>query len=58
MLVGKKTKVSHKAAGMQVVGMMGLFQTIRRTATWALRLMFGKIDRLSHQPQSALPMRA
>jgi radical SAM superfamily enzyme YgiQ (UPF0313 family) len=57
-LVGKKTKVSHKAAGMQVVGMLGLIQTIRRTATWAVRLMFGKIDRLSHSPQSPLPMRS
>ena len=32
---------------MQIVGMLGVIQTIRRTFAWALRLMFGKIDRLS-----------
>ncbi|HET6246608.1 MAG TPA: radical SAM protein [Tepidisphaeraceae bacterium] len=53
----KKTKVSHKAAGMQVVGMIGLFHTIRRTATWAVRLMFGRIERLTEPPKGALPMR-
>jgi hypothetical protein len=57
LLVGKKTKVSQKAAGMQVIGMMGVTQTARRTLGWALRLMFGKIDRLSGPPQTAIPMR-
>jgi radical SAM superfamily enzyme YgiQ (UPF0313 family) len=55
-LLRKKTKVSHKAAGMQVVGMLGLIQTVRRTSTWALRLMFGKIDRLHEPPSSRIPM--
>ena len=55
-LLRKKTKVSHKAAGMQVVGMLGLIQTIRRTSTWALRLMFGNIDRLHEPPSSRIPM--
>jgi radical SAM superfamily enzyme YgiQ (UPF0313 family) len=58
LLLGKKTKVSHKAAGMQLVGMMGLLQTIRHTSGWVLRLMFGRISRLSHPPVSPLPMRS
>ena len=57
MLIGKKTKVSHKAAGMQLVGMVGLFHTIRRTAMWALRLMFARIDRLKEVPRYPLPLR-
>jgi radical SAM superfamily enzyme YgiQ (UPF0313 family) len=58
LLLRKRTKVSEKAAGMQLVGMMGLIQTIRRTVTWALRLMFGRIERLSAPPVSAVPMRS
>jgi len=57
-LLGKKTKVSDKAAGMQLVGMLGLAQTIRRTAGWAIRLMFGKIERLHEPPSSPIPMRS
>lgn len=56
-LLGKQTKVSQKAAGMQIVGMLGLMQTVRRTATWAVRLMFARIERLSHAPESPLPIR-
>jgi hypothetical protein len=57
-LLRKKTKVSQKAAGMQLVGMLGLFHTIRRTFTWAFRLAFGQIDRLTHPPTSAIPMQS
>src|SRR5581483_8352162 len=57
ILVRRKTKVSHKAAGMQVVGMLGVIQTMRRTAGWAVRLMLGRIERLSGPPQSLIPMR-
>ena len=57
-LLRKRTKVSHKAAGMQVVGMLGLIQTVRRTAGWAVRLMFGKIERLSDPPVNVIPMRS
>jgi hypothetical protein len=32
-------------------------QTIRRTAGWAMRLMLGRIERLSGPPQSVIPMR-
>ena len=58
ILLHKKTKVSHKAAGMQVVGMMGLLCTARRTSGWAVRLMLGKIERLAEPPGSAVPTRS
>jgi len=57
-LLRKKNKVTAKAAGMQVVGMMGALMTIRRTFSWAIRLMFGKIERLAQSPQSKVPMRS
>jgi radical SAM superfamily enzyme YgiQ (UPF0313 family) len=57
-LLGRKNKLSARAAGMQIVGMMGLFHTIRRTSGWALRLMFGKIERLTAPPVSKMPMRS
>src|SRR5437667_3915332 len=57
-LLRKKNKVTAKAAGMQVVGMLGALMTIRRTFGWAIRLMFGKIERLSQAPQSKVPMRS
>jgi radical SAM superfamily enzyme YgiQ (UPF0313 family) len=58
LLLRKKTKVSHKAAGMQLVGMLGVLQTIRRTSGWALRLMFGRIHRLTVPPIDRILMRA
>ena len=58
ILLRRKTKVSHKAAGMQVVGMLGVIQTARRTAGWAVRLMFGKIERLTRPPVSPIPVRS
>jgi len=57
LLLRGKTKVSHKAAGMQIVGMLGLAHTIRRTLGWAARLRFGKIERLQEPPSSRIPMR-
>jgi radical SAM superfamily enzyme YgiQ (UPF0313 family) len=54
LMTGKKTKVKWKAAGMQLVGMMGLTQSFRRTSTWVFRLMFGKIERLDTPPASAV----
>ena len=55
-LLRRKTKVGIKPAGMQLVGMFGLIQTIRSTSGWALRLMFGKIERLTEPPASAIPL--
>jgi radical SAM superfamily enzyme YgiQ (UPF0313 family) len=57
-LLRRKTKVGMKPAYMQMVGMIGLSQSIRRTFSWALRLMFCRIDRLSVPPQTAVPIRA
>lgn len=58
LLMGPKTKVSQKAAGMQLIGMAGLFHTARRTSGWALRLMLGRIERLREPPASAVPTRS
>ncbi len=56
-LVRSRTRVSMKPAVVQIFGMMGLIQTIRRTFGWAVRLRFGGIHRLSEPPVSPLPMR-
>lgn len=52
------TKVGWKPAGMQLVGMIGLTQNIRRTTGWAIRMMFGKIHRLTESPRSPIPVRS
>jgi hypothetical protein len=57
-LLRRKTKVGMKPAYMQLVGMVGLTQSIRRTFGWALRLMFGKIERLVVPPQTSVPIRS
>jgi hypothetical protein len=57
-LWNRKSKVNLKPAGMQLVGMAGLLKTIRRTAGWAFRLAFGKIERLSAPPSSPVPIRS
>jgi hypothetical protein len=57
-LLNKKNRLKDKAAGMQIIGMMGLTQSIRRTSGWALRLAFGKIERLGEVPASAVPTRS
>jgi radical SAM superfamily enzyme YgiQ (UPF0313 family) len=53
-----RTRVSLKPAGMQIIGMMGLAMTIVRTSGWATRLMFGRIERLTHPPASQIPVRS
>jgi hypothetical protein len=53
-----KTRVSEKAAFHQLVGMAGLAHTIRRTFGWAMRLMFGKIERHVRPPASPFRMRS
>jgi hypothetical protein len=58
LLLRKPNKVSHKSAAMQIIGMMGLAQTIRRTSGWVFRLMWGRIVRLHQAPASRIPMRA
>lgn len=50
-------KLGLKPAAMQVVGMLGLIQNIRRTLGWGLRMMFGKIERVARPAASAVPVR-
>ncbi len=54
----RKTRVGMKPAYMQLVGMFGLTQSIRRTFGWALRLMFARIERFKVPPQSIVPVRS
>jgi len=56
-LVRPKSRLYLADAGMQVLGMWGLTQTVRRTFGWALRLMCGKIQRKTDIPASRIPMR-
>ncbi|MEX0776304.1 MAG: radical SAM protein [Phycisphaeraceae bacterium] len=56
-LFRRKSPVGLKPAGMQVLGILGLVHTIRRTFTWALRLMFGKITRHTTAPVSPIKVR-
>jgi radical SAM superfamily enzyme YgiQ (UPF0313 family) len=53
-----KTKVGMKPAYMQVVGMLGVTQNIRRTGGWAIRLMFGRIRRLAEPQRGGIPIRS
>ncbi len=57
-LVRPKSKLYLADAGMQMIGMWGLTQTVRRTLGWALRLMRGGITRRTRVPASPLPMRS
>lgn len=52
-----KDRRRFEKAGMQLMGMWGLTQTLRRTLPWALRLMRGNITRKTAAPTSGLPMR-
>jgi len=55
-LLRRRSPLARKKAYMQVVGMMGLVMTIARTSGWAVRLMFGRIERHSSPPASRIPM--
>jgi hypothetical protein len=57
-LIKGRSSVNVKTAGMQLVGMAGLLLTIMRTTGWAIRLMWGKIDRFTAPPPSRFPMRS
>jgi radical SAM superfamily enzyme YgiQ (UPF0313 family) len=57
-LLRRKTRVGMKPAYMQMVGMIGLTQSARRTFGWAVRLMFARIERLRVPPQSLVPVRS
>ncbi|TWT45845.1 hypothetical protein RAS1_22800 [Phycisphaerae bacterium RAS1] len=55
-LVRPKSRLFLADALMQLVGMWGTGQTIRRTFGWALRLMRGDIRRRTSVPASPIPM--
>ena len=57
-LVRPKSRLYLADAGMQVIGMWGLLQTLRRTLGWAVRLMRGRITRATKVPASRIPMRS
>lgn len=57
-LVQPKSRLYLADAGMQVIGMWGLTQTVRRTMGWAMRLLGGRIIRTDRSPASTLPMRS
>lgn len=57
-LVKPRSKLYLADAGMQLIGMWGLTQTIRRTLGWAVNLMRGPIRRCSQVPASRIPMRS
>jgi radical SAM superfamily enzyme YgiQ (UPF0313 family) len=50
-------KLGVKLWGMQIVGMLGLVQNIRRTFGWGLRLMVRPVTRSTVPPQNKMPMR-
>jgi radical SAM superfamily enzyme YgiQ (UPF0313 family) len=56
-VIRSRTRVSMKPAGMQLIGMAGAMCNIRRTLGWAVRLAFGKIERLSAPPASRVQVR-
>jgi hypothetical protein len=43
-------------AGVQLLAMWGLALTYRRTAAWAWRLVWGRIEHSAHPPASRIPM--
>lgn len=57
-LIRPKSKLYLADAGMQVIGMWGATQTVRRTLGWAFRLMRGRIVRRTEPPHSRIPMRS
>lgn len=58
-LVRPKSRSGHFAdAIMQVLGMLGLVYTVRRTCGWTIRLLFRGIKRCSGVPCSPIPMRS
>jgi hypothetical protein len=53
-----KLRAHFLDAGIQALGMCGLFHTYRRTIGWAWRLSRGKIEHSTRSPMSRVPMRS
>lgn len=56
-LIYLKARAQFTDAGLQVLGMVGLVQTVRRTLPWVWKLLRGKIVRCDRVPASEIPMR-
>ncbi len=54
----RQRRLRRMGIAVQLLGMIGLAQTIQRTLGWGLRLLFGKIIRRTAVPTSSLPMRS
>jgi hypothetical protein len=54
----RKLRAHMTDAFVQILGIMGLIQTYRRTLGWALRLFRGNIQRAEQPPRSRIPMRS
>ncbi|MHB8952341.1 MAG: B12-binding domain-containing radical SAM protein [Pirellulaceae bacterium] len=54
----RKFRAHMMDAGLQVLGIMGLIQTYRRTSVWLWRLLRGTIQRAKQPPLSQIPMRS
>jgi len=57
-LVRPKSSLYLADSGMQLLGMWGLAQTVRRTLGWAFRLLLGRVRRQTAAPKSPIPLRA
>jgi radical SAM superfamily enzyme YgiQ (UPF0313 family) len=53
-----QTRAHLLDAAIQLLGMAGLFQTIRRTLPWAWHLLRGRIEHSSLAPATKIPMRS
>ena len=52
----RRKKLGHRPALLQIFGMLGLLHTFWRTAGWAVRLAFQKIERFKAPPPLPMPM--
>ena len=53
-----KARAHVTDVGVQLLGMVGLLQTYRRTLPWAWRLLRGKIESAEQPPISQIPIRS
>jgi len=56
-LLRPRKTLGWRPALLQIFGMVGLVQTLRRTVGWGFRLMFCKIERMAGPPELVAPMR-
>lgn len=56
-MVRPRSRLYLAEVAIQILGMLGLLQTARRTIPWAGRLLFGRIKRRLAPPGPTIPMR-